>query len=144
MEKFLILSCWSQEILILITQTKKSISSCQILLWKLNHAIALIFKFLMQIINIFYIDFLWWSKCITSCYESIWIRDEIFELFFTFECINFAIEKCNILIIFNADLNIFSPYLIADWTEIKIFWNIIQYAVRTESNMCHIWSRMRD
>lgn len=144
MEKFLIFSSWSQEILVFITQTKKSVSSCQIFLWKFDHAITFIFELLMQVVNIFNIDFLRRSKCISSCYKSIWISNKIFELFFTFECIDFAIEKCNILIIFNTNLYIFSSNLIADWTEIQIIWNIMQYAVRTKSNMCHIWSRMRN
>ena len=67
------------------------------------------------------IDCLWRRKGGSSIDISVRVGNEVFKLFLALKAVDLAIEESEIFIIFNADFDIFSSYLIADWAEIEVF-----------------------
>lgn len=131
MEESLVLGCGGQEVFVLIGQTEERVASREIFLGELDHAIALIFELSVDIGDILDIDLFGRGEGVSSVDEGIRIGYEVFEFFLALEGIYFAIEKGNILVVFDADLDIFSSYLVADRTEIQILRDIMQDTVGT-------------
>lgn len=66
---------------------------------------------------------------------SIWVGNEVFELFLSLEAVDLAIEEGQVVVIFNADLDVLPSYLIADGAEIEVFGDVVQDAVGAKPNV---------
>ncbi len=84
----------------------------------------------MNISDVFNINFFRRSECISPNDKGIRISNEILQFLLTLECVYLAIEKCDILIVFDTDLNIFSANLIADGAEVKVLRDVVKDAIR--------------
>jgi hypothetical protein len=120
LEEPLVLGSGCQEVLVFVGETEERVSSCQVFLGELDHAIALIFKLSVDIGDVLDINLLRRSKGVSPGHKGIRIGNEILEFLLTLESVYLAIEECNVLIVLDTDLDVLPANLVADGTEVKI------------------------